>query len=101
MELKEKTRKVGAYQSWTDTLDPNGKPYLVHDLLTNTFHVLYWRAWFRGPIWTGSNWYKEYPSQDDMKPDHSSIKRLDSIKVYELPGIQYAPSETYTHKEKV
>lgn len=104
--------RVEGHFGWTDVLDPNGKPYLVYDPNTKAWFLVYWVAWFvkeprrvkasRGPKdgykWSGSDWYDAVPKD---RNDKSTAKRFGwpkPIRVFELPGVKYAPPTIYTHE---
>lgn len=102
--LKEVTKQDG--QAYTNLLDPYGnKPYLVLDQNTNTYHVLYWKAWFhnRTPkpgLWSGSDWYDNPNPKRDTKPSRKANSWPKRCRVFQLPGIKYAKPKNYTDPPK-
>lgn len=83
---------------WTDVLDPDGKPYLVQDR-KGEFYILFWRAWFdKAGRWSGSDWYM-FPIS--KKQRRFPPARVDVARVWQLPGIKYAPPTLYSHQQHV
>lgn len=83
--MKEIVRPHHAWQPLTDLLDPDAKPYLI---VTDKgeYHILYWKAWFEGDKWTGSDWYDEPPDARNTRRSRHWPKRI-----WELTGVEYAP----------
>jgi len=87
-------RNDGTWEPYTNLLDPDSKPYLVLTM-DGEYVILYWKAWFEGNKWSGSDWY-------DKPVSHSTQRVLRSKKwpkrVWELNTVDYAPRKIVKHK---